>query len=195
MLNRDEKIRAISLERLLPGKSLKDLFAENKDRAVEIAIEVLQKLAQATPEKKGFPGIEVWFTAFKKAETTVFPSDILYEAQKTLCKLEALSTESRVIHGDFHHENILSDGREHFRVIDPKGVIGNIGYEISVFLNNHLKWIENKQDIGIPVDQFSQAFDISPRTLKEWVLFSKYRDLDWGARNWQKHLDCLEIWI
>src|SRR5262245_61159391 len=40
-----------------------------------------------------------------------------------------------LMHGDFHHFNILSSERG-WLVIDPKGVIGPAGYEVGPFMMN-----------------------------------------------------------
>ncbi|BBE31493.1 hypothetical protein OSSY52_16340 [Tepiditoga spiralis] len=46
-----------------------------------------------------------------------------------------------LIHGDFHHFNILINSSP--IIIDPKGYLGNIYYEISNYMRNNLK--ENKE--------------------------------------------------
>ena len=77
-------------------------------------------------------------------------------------------------------------------------MIGNIGYEISVFLNNHLEWIENKQDIGSAVDKFSKEFEISRRTLKNWAYVQRVLAVWWGfedSGNYsEKYLECADVW-
>ncbi len=198
VLKQDKDRRAILLERLLPGKNLKELFEGNKDQAVEIAIKVLQRLTQATPEKEGFPRIEEWFAAFDEAETTEFSKTHLEKAREKLNELMAARNKPKLIHGDFHHENILSDGPDGFRTIDPKGVIGNLGYEISVFLNNHLEWIENKRDMEKAVGRFSDSFSISPKAIKDWSYVQQVLAACWdfedNGRFGKKDLENAEIW-
>ena len=48
-----------------------------------------------------------------------------------------------LMHGDFHHFNILSSERG-WLVIDPKGVIGPAGYEVGPFLINPWGELSNK---------------------------------------------------
>lgn len=52
-------------------------------------------------------------------------------------ELMAASEERVVLHGDLHHWNILSGQREPWLVIDPKGLVGDPGYEVGAFLANH----------------------------------------------------------
>jgi streptomycin 6-kinase len=42
-----------------------------------------------------------------------------------------------VLHGDLHHENVISSG-DAWLCIDPKGVIGEAAWEIGPFLYNNL---------------------------------------------------------
>lgn len=42
------------------------------------------------------------------------------------------------MHGDLHHENILSSVREPWLAIDPKGLIGESEYEVISFLLNNV---------------------------------------------------------
>jgi streptomycin 6-kinase len=87
--------------------------------------------------------------------------------------LSGACTQLYYLHGDLHHENILSATREPYLAIDPKGIVGHVGYEIAVFLNNHHWWLEGDEDIPKKLDhavqQFSEAFEISPDDLRRWA--------------------------
>jgi streptomycin 6-kinase len=76
-----------------------------------------------------------------------------------------------LIHGDFHHYNILSSERG-WLAIDPKGVIGPAGYEVGPFMMN-------------PRDRFSDGIDrrlILKRIdiLHEHLGFERERILEWS---------------
>ena len=43
-----------------------------------------------------------------------------------------------VLHGDFHHENVLAGTRLPWLIIDPKGLVGEPAYEVGAFLRNYL---------------------------------------------------------
>ena len=50
---------------------------------------------------------------------------------------ELLPTENPVLlHGDLHHDNILSAAREPYLAIDPKGLVGNRAYDVAAALLN-----------------------------------------------------------
>lgn len=51
-------------------------------------------------------------------------------------ELCASATERVVLHGDLHHDNVLSSEREPWLAIDPHGVVGDPGYEVGTLLYN-----------------------------------------------------------
>jgi len=76
-----------------------------------------------------------------------------------------------LMHGDFHHYNVLSSERG-WLVIDPKGVIGPAGYEVGPFMMN--PW--NKFSDGINRPLIERRVDI----LHEHLGFERERILEWG---------------
>jgi streptomycin 6-kinase len=63
-----------------------------------------------------------------------FPKELLERVESFLPELFA-DKNLKLIHGDFHHFNILSSDRG-WLVIDPKGVIGPAGYEVGPLMIN-----------------------------------------------------------
>ena len=63
--------------------------------------------------------------------------------------------------------------REPFLAIDPKGIVGNLGYDIGVYLNNFIWWNGTRPDLtsrlNIVVAQFAEAFEIEPNELRKWA--------------------------
>lgn len=199
-LNLDENRLALLLERLRPGETLLKVFRGNEEKCVEIAVEVLQKIIRKPPPKHNFVHLEKWFAGFKKAKNTGFPAETLRKAQMFYEELSR--AETFLIHGDFHHQNILSATGEKFLVIDPKGVVGQIGYEISVFLNNHVQFLKDDQDlvekVNKAVQQFSTAFEIAPGALKKWAysqaVLSAWWTFEENSEKWIPSLATVEAW-
>jgi streptomycin 6-kinase len=203
LLKIDETHRAILLERLLPGKNLKEIYAGAESKAVETAVKTLREIIKEPPANSAFRQLDDWFdNFFKKAPKTRFPSDFTNKTRKFFKQLNSVSKQKFLIHGDFHHENILSASREPFLVIDPKGIVGDIGYEISVFLNNHLWWLASESNLrdklNDAVRRFSEAFEIEPRILRRWafaqIVLSEWWTFDENGENWENELALAEIW-
>jgi len=199
-LRRDEKRLVLLLEKLSPGEHLLRVFPQDAEKAVEIAIEILRKIRRKPPENHNFVLLENWFAGFAKAEVTNFPKDVLKKARGFYDELS--KAENFLIHGDFHHENILSAEREPFLAIDPKGVIGQIGYEISVFLNNHVWWLSKdanlREKLDNAVTKFSEAFELDRQTLREWAyaqaVLSAWWTFEENGKNWQTDLALADVW-
>ncbi|HEY8562907.1 MAG TPA: aminoglycoside phosphotransferase family protein [Pyrinomonadaceae bacterium] len=200
LLRGDERRRALLLERLQPGENLKRAFPNEAEKAVETAIEVLHKIRRNSLPASDFVRLENWFDGFRKAEKTDFPATPLEKARRFYEELS--KREEFLIHGDFHHENVLSAARAPFLAIDPKGVVGQIGYEISVFLNNHGWWLAKearlREKLDGAVSMFSDAFDIDKRELREWAyaqaVLSAWWTFEDNGENWKTDLDFAEVW-
>jgi streptomycin 6-kinase len=78
-----------------------------------------------------------------------------------------------LIHGDFHHFNVLSSG-DGWIAIDPKGVVGHPEYEIGPLLIN--PWFSLVNGIS-PKRQTERRLDI----LSERLGFPRQRLLDWAV--------------
>ena len=201
LLKSDENHRAILLEKLTPGKHLKELYQNDETKPLEIAIKIQREIIKKMPEDSAFKRLEDWFKGFDKAANTVFPREFIAKAHEFYKELSR-SSNKFLIHGDLHHENILSAEREPFLAIDPKGIIGDIGYEISVFLNNHLWWLASdanlKEKLNQAVLQFSEAFEIEPRDLRKWafaqIVLSAWWTFEDNGENWENELAFAEIW-
>ncbi len=174
LLEFDRERQAVLLERVFPGSNLKSVCKKNQGEAVEIAIGVLQRILQPAPQQLNeFLRLDDWFDGLKRAEGTKFPQNY---AQRAISFYDELSKDKKnlfLLHGDIHHDNILSATREPFLVIDPKGMIGHVGYDIGVFLNNHHDWLEwdtrleGKLDRAI--SKFAEAFELKPSTVRKWA--------------------------
>ncbi len=203
LLNLDETNRAILLEKATPGANLKEVCRTDVGKAVEITIKAMRKILKKPPQDHSFWLLDEWFdNFFYKSENTEFPERFIWKARGIYEELSVLSKEKFLIHGDLHHENILSAEREPFLVIDPKGIVGEIGFEISTFLNNHAFWLSDdlnlREKIIEAVFQFSEAFEIEPINLYKWAFAQMVLSIWWtfedGGQNWHEEIWRTEIW-
>jgi len=116
----DKDFCAILLERLVPGENLIGVCKQDDERATTIAIEVMKKFWRAPQDTNEFPSLEKWIEGLVKAENTLFPQHFIEKARNYFGDLIASSKGDFLLHGDLHHENILSAKRESFLAIDPK---------------------------------------------------------------------------
>lgn len=201
LLRSDENRRALLLERIVPGENLIKLAAVDDERATTEAVKILKKIRRAPPENAVFSTLEKSVESFLRAEKTAFDFASIKKAQKIFERLVG-SSERRLLHGDLHHENILSARREPFLAIDPKGIVGDFGFEISVFLNNPRGWLpansNGRRTARRRVERFGEAFAIEPRDLRDWAyaeaVLSAWWTIEDGGGGWEKQLARAEIW-
>jgi streptomycin 6-kinase len=168
------ELRAILMERAVPGRSLKSVFDDNEPEAVRPSIDLLQQISRRPPNVRSETiSLDDWFDGLRRYPGTDFPAHYAAKALRIYERLFSQAERIGYLHGDFHPDNIVSAQRTPFLVIDPKGIVGHIGYEIAVFLNNFHWWQEGKRDIrqllDVAVRQFSDAFDIDPYELRQWA--------------------------
>ena len=133
---------ALLLEHAIPGTSLHSFFPEKDNESLEIACELMQQLHHIpTPAQGAFPSLADR-VAFIDKNWNI--TDIYLQKARTLkTQLLATAPPAVVLHGDFHHGNILQH-RDSWIIIDPQAVTGEPAYEIAIFICNPLyKLIEH----------------------------------------------------
>lgn len=146
---------------------LVDELNEHGDRhATDIANEVLAKLlspsdvpppADLQPLRKRFASL------FKKAKADrdVGSESLYLEAAVIAERLLSNPHELRVLHGDLHHENVLH-GERGWLVIDPKGILGDPGFDAANFFYNPL---DRHGDLCIEPERIAYMAESFARTL------------------------------
>lgn len=202
LLRFDGTRRAMLLEKLEPGENLRTIFAGSEMTAVDVAIGVMQKLWREPPSENSFPKLEDWCkNGFRKAENANFAPESVRKAGRFFEELHS-SGRRVLLHGDLHHENILTAGRERFLAIDPKGITGNFAYEITTFLLNHRRWLEKEPDMKEKLDaaivRFAEAFKIASGAIRKWTFAQSVLSAWWtfeeNSENWRDGLAEAEIW-
>jgi len=77
-----------------------------------------------------------------------------------------------LLHGDFHHDNILSASRKPFLAIDPSGIAGEREYEIGALMRNPHSIIETHMNL-------KKCFDHRLSIIAELTGFNRERLLMW----------------
>jgi streptomycin 6-kinase len=166
---------ALLLEKLEPGLSF--WHSTQDDLAAQTCAELLVQLWQAKPPfSSKFVNLERWtqaltdYHANHSKETSLLPWDLLDKAFQL--RNELLKTEDVVLlHGDLHHDNILSASRQPYLAIDPKGLIGPRGYDVGPFLMNPYgvsKKPAFKKQLEHRLDIFSAHLNLPRQELAAW---------------------------
>jgi streptomycin 6-kinase len=130
---------AALFERLDPGEPLAALTLGGRDdEATDILAMLVGRMAPLDPPE-WCPTVERWGEAFARyldsADERV-PRALVEPAQRIYAELCATQRVPALLHGDLHHYNVLSDRARGWCAIDPKGVVGELEYEIGAALRN-----------------------------------------------------------
>ncbi|MGI8484629.1 MAG: aminoglycoside phosphotransferase family protein [Thermomicrobiales bacterium] len=134
------------LERVIPGVALQDLPATyNDDEATRIAAACLQRYWRPAPIELGnLITLERWFRDLFDYEALLASgsaqgplSHSLAQAAVDEARILLASTDERaVLHGDLHHDNILTNRDGGWTIIDPKGLVGDRIYDVGTWMLN-----------------------------------------------------------
>ncbi len=177
LLEADDTRCVLLMERALPGVPLARL--EDDDAATAIAADIMRELWRPIPAAHPYPTVARWLEAFTHVRTLFdggsgpITEAILARAETLARDLLASAPYERLMHGDLHHDNIISAQREPWLVIDPKGLVGDPGYETGPFLNNPYGRMETWSE---PARHFERRADI----LAERLGYPRERILAWG---------------
>ncbi len=184
LLESDAARGLLLLERLKPGRMLSEL--EDDDERTHIAAEVMQKIWRPPLESSSlllnteqqavrlqkFIKLSDWFNGLKKIRphfnggTGPFPKKLLERVESSLPELFA-DKNVKLLHGDFHHFNILSSERG-WLVIDPKGVVGPAGYEVGPFMLNPWNSPLDRIRLGRRVGIFAERLGWEREAIIKW---------------------------
>jgi N-acyl homoserine lactone hydrolase len=119
--------RAILEERAVPGEDISRL---DDDEATAIAVDVAQKLWRpaTVPFRSVEDDVDRWLDEARRQGSSL--------AGMARELFEAVGVDPQwVVHGDFHHHNILSHG-DRYVAIDPKPYLADREYDVPAFLWN-----------------------------------------------------------
>jgi streptomycin 6-kinase len=123
------------------------------------------------------------------------------KAERLLEELQASSPRNALLHGDLHHDNILSDAEDGWVAIDPKGVTGDPAYEAARFQHNP---VPGFLSVDAPhavarrrADILSSILEGDRSRLLAWAFFDTVLSACWSieehGHNLRYHLSCAEV--
>jgi streptomycin 6-kinase len=172
LLCSDSGRRALLLERARPGTDISELpEAEATARAVEVGQRLWRPAA--APFRWIGDSVPRWLDA---AERAAGPGSELIPLARRLYA-SFLPGRSMLVHGDFHHHNILASARGYL-AIDPKPMLGEPEYDVPSFLWNPLPYRMRRDVTERRLEAFASV-GLDERRMREW---SVIRGAYLGAR-------------
>lgn len=131
---------AVLLERLDPGTALAELSMGGRDdEATEILAGVIQSMSRSRGPIEAVTTVEDWgrgFAWYLTSGDAQISKSLVEQAGQLYVALCASQRGVGLLHGDLQHYNVLLDANRGWTAIDPKGVAGEIEYEIGASLRN-----------------------------------------------------------
>jgi len=179
LLEFDEEKKVMLLERLQPGTMLASLVPEQDEQATSILAGVMRQLWRPAPAEHTFPTVEQLGQGLRRLRARYaggygpFPPHLVDEAMDLFTTLSVSAPQTMLLHGDLQHHNILRAG-DAWLAIDPKGVVGDPGFEVGASFYNPMPRILEVPDLermlARRVAQLSEELGIERARIRGWGL-------------------------
>ena len=182
---------AALFERLDPGEPLAVLAKSGRDdEATDILAILLGRMSPLDPPE-WCPTIERWGEAFARyiaSGDERVPRELVEPAQRIYSDLCFTQRNPALLHGDLHQYNVLSDNARGWCAVDPKGVVGELEYEIAAALRNPI----DRPDLFVKLDvverrlaQFGLALGIDVGRARGWCFAQAVLSAIWSVEDGQ----------
>ena len=187
LLEADAGLGAMLLEKAVPGDSLLELFKNGRDEeATEIFAGMAISIRAAKPRAAdqgtsgwGFATTADWGRGWRRLRelagggTGPVGKALFERSEAVYAELLASSSRQTLLHGDLHHQNILSTGGGGWIAIDPKGVLGEPEYEAGAWIRNPLPLLAESPDmrgmLARRIAIISERLGYDPRRVGRWA--------------------------
>lgn len=183
---------AMLLERLRPGTNLVELaMSGNDEEATNGVADVIRKMSAADLGAivKGCPTVEDWgdgFARYLVSGDDRIPRDLVESAQEVFADLCASQSGKRLVHGDLQHYNVLFDSERGWLAIDPKGVVGELEYEVGAVLRNPIERPQlfvSTSVIERRLRQFEARLNLNYERMLGWAFAQAVLSAIWGVED------------
>jgi streptomycin 6-kinase len=165
--------KALLLQQAIPGTPLKTLRSIDIDNAMTQYAIVIEKLtASCMPSFHLFERMGQWCESIDYANDSRIPPLLLAKAISLKNHLISTATQEVILHGDLHLNNIISH-EDHWLAIDPKGVIGEIPFEVAKFdFIDSIELMEPNKCVSLVSERvkiLGDKLDLDTERLMNWV--------------------------
>ncbi len=202
LLEHDAARGAMLLERVEPGVPLLEMG--ETPAAVAAAARVMRRLRKPPAQEYPLPALIDWWRTARDGLRErsgegpgPFPRGFVEEADEIYAHVFADRAGHVVLHGDLHHWNILSSGRDGWLAIDPHGVTGPPECEVGAFMlnpnNGALARPDVREVLGRRLDQLSDELGFDREILRQVAFAYGMLSITWstedGGDRWKPGLE------
>ncbi len=189
LLEEDKEGFVVLLEKIDPGVPLSSL-ADDKE-ATGIIAKVIKKLHKPLSKNHNFITVNQWTKELREYQKDGKEGSIpMYLVNKAVALFDELIETSKpavLVHGDLHHDNILSSDRDEWLAIDPKGIAAEPAYETAAMVRNPYKKISKTENLGQLFKErifiLSEELNVDPRRIHKWGFAQTVLSSVWTTRD------------
>jgi streptomycin 6-kinase len=191
LLDADKTWGVLLLERLTPGVPLSSLADD--EEATRIAACVMQPLWKPLPAQHTFDSVARWARGLTRLRahfgggTGPFLATLVEKAETLFRDLLASAATPVLLHGDLHHDNILSAAQGAWRAIDPKGIAGEPAYEVGALLRNPIPRVVTMPNLrrvmARRVDVLAECLNLDRQRIIAWGVAQAVLSAWWDAED------------
>jgi streptomycin 6-kinase len=125
--------------------------------------------AGAPPLSAGLPSLAAWFKSLASAAAT--HGGVFSTCQSVAERLLSDPRDIVTLHGDVHYDNILDSGSRGWVAIDPKGVIGERGFDYAnLFCNPTIEVATSPARLPREIPLVAARAGLEPQRLLRWII-------------------------
>jgi streptomycin 6-kinase len=180
---------AVLMERLEPGEQLVNVVrGGDDDEATTILAQLIKKLANHTAPAE-CPTVADWergFDRYLQSGDQQIPRELVREAQRLYQDLTSSQRTTMLLHGDLQHYNVLFDSNRGWTAIDPKGVVGELEYEVGALLRNPVEQPEvfaNRANIERRLDILTSQLGLDYSRSLNWSFAQAVLSAIWDVED------------
>jgi streptomycin 6-kinase len=168
LIEADEELDAMLLERCVPGRSLRDLPEPEQD---VILAGLLKRLWRRPPDWHPFRPLRemtaYWASETLKGEERWPDAGLVREGLRLFEELSRPASTDVLLTTDLHAGNVLRAEREPWLVIDPKPFVGDRAYDATQHLFNCPERM--RMDPLATVRRFAELLELDAERVRRWM--------------------------
>jgi streptomycin 6-kinase len=151
------------LERILPGDTLYNFNEISQSERINFFCDLYEKLYMPAVEITDLSIVPSYLTCLEESEAETARredcQDIIRhikKAKEIILSVNSVYSRKSLIHGDFHHRNILKNQSGGYTAIDPKGLADDPIFDVSKFILYEFGY----QLAGKPIEDMLEFIDL-----------------------------------
>jgi streptomycin 6-kinase len=160
LLRHDRRRRALLIERARPGDDASDL---PEDEAIRVAIAAAKRFWRPAERDRPFRWIGDHVPRWLDNAGDHY---LVRQAKEIYATMHP--DDATLIHGDFHHHNLLRHG-DAWVVIDPKPMVGDPEFDVPPFLWNPIGNLPERQSVERWIGAFADA-GLDANLIRKWAI-------------------------